>query len=186
MTTPQWLIKHSVFNAITNYAKNKDITDVILSNGIISPEQAKFEVFDIRFKGNMASCPECASFQNWETKVGNYKCHNNHAFSVYSSTYIHGTKLDFYTWWRFAFLIGVLKISNTSYISKDLNITQKSSWAMLDSLKVALTELKNIEFKTGHDYCAHFNNTNEVLNILLSLTIENQEAQRQSVIKMEQ
>lgn len=142
--------------------------NLMWNNGITSPEDSenKFELN--RFKYGYPDCPYCGTIDShyflhsnqWKCK----KCYGK--FSITCGTYIDNTKLKFYHWWRFCYLIGSLKITNSSVIAKDLCITQLSAWRMIDTLRTARKENTKTKFVNGQEILV-FNDCYEVLDLLV-------------------
>lgn len=124
-----WLLTNKELNEITNNYEFDWTLDVFQSNGIISKELAHYSIIGSRNEYVDMDCPHCGirdkhyvlkKDEQWKCK----KCKKK--FSLICGTWAEWTKLEYYHWWRFAYLIGDMKITNSCVIAKDLKITQKA------------------------------------------------------------
>lgn len=165
-----WLLSDEDFVDVCG--ENTDTLDWMLNlmwnNGITSPEDAKMKFEQTRFEYGNPDCPNCGIIDShYHLSSNQWKCKNCLAkFSLTSGTYIDNTKLEFYHWWRFCYLIGELKITNSCVIAKDLDITQLSAWRMIDTLRTARKENTKRKFVNGQEILV-FNNLWEVLELLI-------------------
>jgi hypothetical protein len=73
------------------------------------------------------------------------------------------------TWnrWRFAYLLGEMKIKTSTIIARDLVVTQKTVFYMLDTLKTAI-RAQGKKLLNGSDVL-DFENMTSVLEVLLAI-----------------
>ena len=141
-----------------------------LENGITSEENAKFQLALCRFENyENTDCPFCGfEGRNYILKeYYSYKCKKCHKkFSMTSKTYLDSCKLEPFKIWRFAYLVGKLKITNSCVIARDLEVNQCVVFNLLKRLRIARKQNSNKKFKNGHEVLA-FNDSVEVLTFLL-------------------
>lgn len=157
-----WLVPEQELADIKN--QNDYYTfDFFMNNGIITESLAETFMYNIRFKHSNLDCPNCgivAKHYILKSRLHAYKCKKcGKKFSITSGTYIDNTKLPYFLWFRFAYLIGTMKTGFKSpLIARDLNITQKTSFYMIRSLR-------NVSTKDPLDYSSH----HEVMDCLLKI-----------------
>lgn len=145
MENRNWLLSISEFNLITNNYELDWVLNKLNDNGITSPEDALMRISSARFTYPRGTdCPFCGTVDShYQLNSECYKCRNRKCykkFSITSGTYLNDTKLEYSQWWRFAYLIGDMKITNSAVIAKDLGVTQKTSWWMINTLRTARKE----------------------------------------------
>lgn len=165
----KWLLSDEDFESICNVEKfNEWGLNVLWENGITCPTDSYDRLCLIRFEYGKPKCPLCEvqddhyklNDKRWKCK----KCHNK--FSVTSNTYLNDTKLEYYHWIRFAYLVGEMKIINSLIIAVDLGITQPSAWEMIQTLRTAHKASVDYKFINGQSVLV-FKNMHEVLDVLL-------------------
>lgn len=90
---------------------------------------------------NKPACPYCSNDKKiYETKSGRLKCADcRRLFSVTVGTIFHNTKLPLTTWFYALYLITSHKKGISSLqLSRDLGITQKSAWFVLQRIRYAM------------------------------------------------
>ena len=105
--------------------------------------------------GNKPVCPHCGSIDvahKNETqaegeigRTGRYNCHDCQAsFKVTCGTVFHGTKIPLQKWFLAITLILNAKKSVSSYqLSRDLSLTQKTSWFILTRIRAEMANKTN-------------------------------------------
>jgi Predicted DNA-binding protein containing a Zn-ribbon domain len=151
----EWLLSNEDFDAACG--ENCDwMMDILWDNGIISEEFAIMHFINFSTDFDVPDCPFCGANDNRHYPLGKnrWKCKKClRKFSLTSGRYIDNTKMPITYWWRFCWLMAKNKKVNSCAIARDLEITQKSAWLMIDTLKTALkstgVEMKNgaMEFK---------------------------------------
>lgn len=164
----RWLISEEDFKLLTNDYQYDAFEEMLIDNGIITVEYAKIRMQYIRFPDD-PECDQCSIGSGaYELSSGQFQCKNcRHRFSITSRTYIDNTKLELHYWWRFAFLIGELKLKSSRAIAADLEITQKTAWLMIDTLRLARKQLTEKKFVNGQELDT-YKDQYEVLSLLLS------------------
>ena len=162
-----WYLEQEDFEHISSAVTDWGI-DFLFENGIFSKSSAYNYCHWARFDYDNEDCPSCGSLDgNWKIKEDLWKCKKcKKQYSIFSSTYLADSKLEYYHWCRFAYLIGNLKVTNSMVIAKDLSISQKSSWWMIDTLRKARKETTETKFVNGAEVLV-FDSTFEVLRTLL-------------------
>lgn len=165
-----WLISDKHLKEITNNYENDWALMVFRDNGIISPEDARDLVSCVRFKHVWEDCPFCGTVEkHYRLAHDLLKCKSCFKkFSVTTGTFIEKTKIELHDWWRFSYLIGEMKIINSLQISRDLCVTQKTAWNMIDTLKRSRKQQHDGFFPNGTSILS-FKNEYEVLDILFTL-----------------
>lgn len=165
-----WLITNAELRQITNDYEWDWVLGKFLDNGIISPEGAYHKIYCQRFEYTNVDCPFCQTIDShYELNSELWKCKNCHKkFTITSGTYIDNSKLEYYHWWRFCYLIGNLKVVNSNVIAKDLDVTQLTAWRMIDTLRKARKEQSDKKFVNGQEVLV-FEHIYEPLEILLKL-----------------
>lgn len=163
-----WLISDEDFNTITHNGDWDVYLFMLWDNGIVSPENAKSILHSARFQYTNADCSFCESKENhYELSDGRYKCKSClKKFSITSGTYLDGTHLEYYHWFRFAHLVGKMKITNSVTIANDLGVTQATAFGMLNVLRKARKENTEKKFVNGQDVLS-FNSYHDVLGFLV-------------------
>lgn len=91
----------------------------------------------VRF-GEYIVCPHCGSIHCYEFSDGvRYKCHDcNKIFSILVGTIFENTKIPLRKWFIAMYLISChSKGISSVQLSRDLGITQKSAWYMLQKIR---------------------------------------------------
>ncbi len=170
----KWLLSDSTFDECTDHYDDETTLFAFTENGVICPRWAHSSIYGIRFQYcPHPDCPACKEIDDhW--KLGpkdTFKCKKCHTkFSITSGTYLNNSKLEFYYWWRFAFLVGEMNITNSCAIARDLEVSQKTAWAMIETLRTARKETSEIKFTTGTQVLS-FKHNIEVLEILLKQSV---------------
>lgn len=88
------------------------------------------------------SCPKCKNEKTYTFKSGMYKCAKcRERFSVRARTIFEDSKIPMRKWIIAAFFLMCHKKGISSYqLSRDLDITQKSAWFMLQRLRFAVNQ----------------------------------------------
>jgi transposase-like protein len=90
-----------------------------------------------RFADGKIKCPYCKSIKNCKTKECRYKCGDCRAsFTIKVGTIFEGSKIGLRKWFMaIYFLTTSAKGISSLQLSKELSITQKSAWFMLQRLR---------------------------------------------------
>lgn len=162
-----WLITNAELRLITNDYEWDWVLDKFTRNGIISPEDACWKIYFTRFEYTNVDCPFCKTVDaHYKLNSEAWKCKNClKSFTITSGTYISNSKLEYYHWWRFAYLIGDMGITNSCVIAKDLGVTQKTAWYMIETLRTARKETSEKKFVNGQEALV-FENMYEILELL--------------------
>lgn len=170
MENKNWLLSISEFNLMTNNYEWDWVLHKLWGNGITCPEDALMNISSARFIYTDPDCPFCGKIdKHYKLNSELWKCRNKTCykkFTLTSGTYIADTKLEYSQWWRFAYLIGDLKITNSHVIAKDLDVTQLTAWRMIDTLRTARKESTKKKFVNGNEVLV-FESRYDVLDILL-------------------
>ena len=165
----EWLLSNEDFDAACG--ENCDwMFDVLWDNGIISEEFAVFHFMSAGTNSDfdVIDCPFCGANDNKHYPLGKnrWKCKKClRKFSLTSGRYIDNTKMPITYWWRFCWLVSKSKKINSCAIARDLEITQKSAWLMIDTLKAALKNT-GVEMKNGS---MEFKDYWEVIKLLMQV-----------------
>lgn len=163
-----WLISDADLRFITNNYEYDWVMMKFLENGMICPEDAFWKIYFNRFEYYDKDCAHC-EIKDDHTQLGHdcWKCKNcKKVFTTTSGTYLANTNLEYHHWWRFCYLIGKMKITNSNTVAKDLGVTQKTAWNMLNTLRIARKETTKTPFVNGAAVF-DFENMYEVLEVLL-------------------
>jgi len=120
-----------------------------------SDEEKCFE-YAVRYRwpnGDIA-CPRCGSMTVYFVKsVKRWKCAEEHPqrqFSVKVGTLMEDSPLPLSKWFACMWLLGNCKNGVSSYeIARDLDVTQKSAWFMLQRIRLAMGEHETLDPMTG-------------------------------------
>ena len=102
-----------------------------------SSEQKCIEYLEsIRWKGHIIS-PFDSTSKVYKCSTGNYRCQNtNKMFNVKTQTIFENTKIPLQKWFMALWLISSHKKGISSMqLSKDINVTQKTGWFMLQRIR---------------------------------------------------
>jgi transposase-like protein len=108
-------------------------------------ENCKRFMMELRWPDGVVKCPQCGSEGvTWLSKARVWKCYAKHprpTFSLKTGTIFEDSPLPLSKWLPAAWLIINCKNGVSSYeISRDLAITQKSTWFMLHRIRLAMKE----------------------------------------------
>lgn len=145
----KWLLSKEDFNAAVGNGADW-MFEVLWDNGIISESDAIIQFTYASTDFDVPDCPFCGANDNRHYPLADkrWKCKKcRKKFSLTSGRYLDNSKMPITYWWRFCYLVGNSKIINSSAIARDLGITQKSAWLMLNTLRQSLkdsgVEIKN-------------------------------------------
>lgn len=164
-----WLLSNKDFKQLTNVDHIDEwLLFIFWDNGITSPNDSYIKLHLARFQYTNLDCSFCGALdKHYVLNTGQWKCKKCfRTFSLTSGTYIENTKLGCHMWWRFSFLIGEKKVTNSSTIAHDLGLTQKTTWGMIETLRRARKETSDKKFLNGQEALS-FNNIHEVIDVLL-------------------
>lgn len=163
-----WLLEDSDLKLITNDYEFNWAWTKLVDNGVTSPSDARSFIEIMRFEYGYPDCPKCGCIDNhYKISFEAWKCKNcGLNFSITAQTYIDNTKLEYYMWFRFSYLIGGIGLTNSNAIARDLKVTQKTAWGMIETLRTARKETSQEKFKTGSEVLM-FNHLYEPLELLL-------------------
>lgn len=84
-------------------------------------------------------CP-CGHKEHWQLRERQYKCKRcKKQFNVKTGTFLQGTKLPMRKWMIAIYLFTTTKKGKSSiYISKQIEVTQKTAWFMLQRIRMAM------------------------------------------------
>lgn len=154
----KWLLDSVDFNCALDDG-HEWLFELFIDNGIIDLETAEQLFSNSSTDYDIPDCPFCGHndnnhwiiYKGWKCK----KCKNK--FSIKTKRYLDNSKLPLTHWFRFCWIITEHKKANSCFIARDLGITQKSAWGMIDTLKEAMNANGmvfvngTIEFGTIHD-----------------------------------
>lgn len=163
-----WLISNADLQLITNDYEWDWVLAKFIDNGITSPEDAYWKLRTSRFEYTNPDCPFCEVIdKHYELNSECWKCKSClKKFTITSGTYIENSKLDYYHWWRFAYLMGELKITNGGVIANDLELTHKTVWGMIETVRVSRKQTSDKKFVNGNEVLV-FKNIYEVIDLLI-------------------
>jgi len=96
---------------------------------------------ELRWKGNRA-CPHCGSTKTYALKSGKYKCGDkdcDEQFTAKVGTIFESSKVSLKKWFIGMYLLTSHKKGVSSHqLARDLKVTQKTAWFMLQRLRLAL------------------------------------------------
>lgn len=165
----EWLLSDADFGLITNNHEWDWVVDKLISNGITSPTDALNRFKYTRFEYSYEDCPKCGlSAPHYRLRDEDvWKCKGcGRNFTITACTYMDNTKLEYYQWFRFCYLLGALKITNSSVIAQDIGVTQKTAWWMLDTVRKARKENTERKFVNGNEVLV-FDHLYQPLELLL-------------------
>ncbi len=151
---PKWLLIESDF-------WDTGFNEILFpDNGIICESAAHWDFFYARWEDEIQIiCPFCDSKgRHYEFKdLKRWKCKKcRKQFSLTSGTNIENTKIPLTHWWRLTYLLSLGVTMSSGFVSRDLELTQKSSWFMLRTISKALEiEEFSTPFKIHHSYKQH-------------------------------
>lgn len=170
----KWLLSNEDFNDLAQL-NDPNWSDwglnVLWDNGITSPEDSLSRFSSVRFEYSLPDCTFCGAVEeHYPEGDDRWKCRKcRKSFSLTSQTYLDNTKLAYYHWHRFAYLIGEMKVTNSHVIANDLGLPQKTAWSMIETLREARKQETDYKFKNGQDILS-FEHIFEVLCLLLTRT----------------
>lgn len=138
----KWLWSNEDFDAL-HEADLSELAFALWDNGIICKRDAAMQLMYASTNFDVPDCPHCGANDNrhYPLNEGRWKCKKcRRKFSLTTKRYIDNTKLPLTHWWRFCYLVGEMKITNSCFIASDLEVTQKTAWLMLDTVKTALKD----------------------------------------------
>lgn len=104
-------------------------------------ETAVKHLEELRWKGNRA-CPHCGNIKTYALKSGKYKCADkdcDEQFTAKVGTIFEGSKVPLKKWFIAIYLLTSHKKGVSSHqLARDLKVTQKTAWFMLQRLRTAL------------------------------------------------
>lgn len=164
----KWLITDEDFNSITHDYEWDAYVFRLWDNGITSPKDAEMKLHPARFEYTEPDCSFCGLIdRHCDLGNGQYKCNNcSKTFSIISGTYLNATKLEYHYWFRFAYLVGEMKIKDTDIIANDLGISKKTAWGMIELLRETRKTHANKPFVNSQDALV-FYNYHDVIELLL-------------------
>jgi transposase-like protein len=117
-------------------------------------ENCKAFMTDLRWPDGKVKCPRCdAEKVTWLAKARVWKCYGKHespTFSLKTGTIFEDSPISLDKWIAAAWLLVTCKNGISSYeVSRDLGISQKSTWHMMHRLRFALHG-GSFEKLTGH------------------------------------
>jgi hypothetical protein len=166
----KWIISDELF-VYLNADMKKYSDGSIKDHGLISGYEAFEEVLFARFLEMVYDCPNCGGTNITAMENAKYQCKNNscrNQFSETAGTYISNCKMDYEKIWRFAWLVGDMKIISSCIIARDLEVTQHTAYKLVDALRRARKETTNKRFLNG-SHVLQFKDRQEVLKTLLSI-----------------
>lgn len=96
---------------------------------------------ELRWKGNRA-CPHCGSTKTYALKSGKYKCGDkdcDEQFTAKVRTIFESSKVPLKKWFIAIYLLTSHKKGVSSHqLARDLKVTQKTAWFILQRLRIAL------------------------------------------------
>jgi hypothetical protein len=116
---------------------NKEVNSILDLINTFPDEQACTDHLEkLRWNGNVVS-PFDAYSKVYDCKGNRYKCKNTGKyFNVKTNTLFDNTKLELQKWFLAIWIVTSYKKAISSLqFSRDLNITQKSAWFMLQRIR---------------------------------------------------
>src|SRR4051794_814040 len=106
-------------------------------------ENCKAFMVALRWAGGVVKCPRCNSEKTfWIEKERVWKCYGKHdhaKFSLKTGTIFEDSPIALQKWLPATWLIINCKNGISSYeLSRDLGVTQKSAWFMLQRIRLAM------------------------------------------------
>lgn len=119
-----------------------------------NPENCKRYMVGVRWPDGKVTCPSCGSEKvTYLVKQRRWKCYSKHPkaqFSVKVGTIFEDSPLGLDKWMMAIWLIANCKNGISSCeVARDLGITQKSAWHMLQRIRLAM-RVGSIEMLAGH------------------------------------
>ncbi len=171
----KWLISNEDLDTITDGYMYDWVLEKFNENGLTSEDDSFWKIHFCRFQYTYPDCPHCGTIsKHYVLNRELWGCNNpkcRQKFSITSCTYIDNTKTEFYKWFRFAWLVGQINLTNSAAIARDLNVTQKTAWGMLDTLRTARKETSETKFVNGSEVLA-FTNYWDILELLLKKRVK--------------
>lgn len=100
-----------------------------------------------RWKG-VPTCVKCGCKKVYNLYDGRYKCSNNtcyHKFSVITGTFMESSNIPLSTWFAAIYLVVAHKKGISSVqLGKDLSVTQKTAWFMLQRIRESFKDDKTV------------------------------------------
>jgi len=119
MESLDWLLTDADLRSITDNYESDWACEIFFTNGITTPEDAFDRFLFMRFEHYPnTDCPKCG-YVDKHTKIGFelWKCNNCYLnFSLTSGTYLDNTKIEYYKWFRFCYLLGTLGLTNSQHL----------------------------------------------------------------------
>ncbi len=152
----KWLISNEDFDTITNGGEYDWVMEVFNENGMTSEDDSFWKFYYTRFEYCWPDCPKCGTSSKDHYVLGkeSWQCRNSkcrHKFTISSGTYLDNTRIEWHRWFRFAYLIGEMGVTNSCVIARDLQVTQKTAWWMINTLRTARKETSETKFVNGQE-----------------------------------
>lgn len=171
---PHWLLSERYYDTLLKNVEWYDsFINTFWDNGMINKAGANYCFLIARYPDEKPECPRCGNNCGNYHLAKDYKCRSCRIrFSLKSDTYLQNSKLGLVYWWRFAYLVGDMKITSASTLAKNMSITQKTLWWMMETLKDARKEQYEGKFVNGKEVVS-FNNRYEIIELLMKKPKEN-------------
>ena len=105
-----------------------------------------------RYENGKVVCPYCKSKKACKTKEGRYKCTGNckRSFTLKIGTIFEGSKIKLQKWFMVIYFVtNSAKGISSVQLSKELSITQKTAWFMLQRVRILTSNNFNLESIEG-------------------------------------
>ncbi len=125
------MIDFSRFNSLVDIALYFD-----------TPAKCKAALAQARWSDGDIVCPYCGAHHCHKRKDGRFVCsHCNHNFSETVGTIFENTKISLVKWFMAMYLLSSHKKGVSScQLMRDIHVTQKTAWFMLQKLRILYTQ----------------------------------------------
>lgn len=115
-------------------------------NYFSSNEVCKDFLAEHRWGDGNAVCPYCGKKHTYKRRDGRYKCAEcNKCFSVTQGTIFHASNIPLTKWFLAMYQISSHKKGISSHqLAKDVEVTQKSAWFMLQKIRTLYVQDSNV------------------------------------------
>lgn len=165
---PDWLFSDEELESMSD-GYNKAVA--LWDNGIICESDASNIFIASVSDWDNPGCPHCGLHGDAHWRVGDFrwKCRGcRQKFSIKTGRYLDNNKLSLPVLWRFCWLISKCKLPNSHAIARDLGITQKTSWLLIQTVKQALRD-SGIVIKNN---AMNFGSIDEVIKLMMRVLPE--------------
>ncbi len=134
---------------------DNSFNEFFADNGITCKSSSFWDFFYSRWEDEIIIvCPFCKNIGKhyWLKTVERWKCREcRKQFSLKTGTCIENAKIPITHWWRLAYMLGTGVMVTSHFVSRDLGLSQKTSWYMLKTISTVLgIEKFSSPFKVHH------------------------------------